>query len=258
MARVWHDVDVRSALRLFAPNAKRRAQIVPQGERKPLNTASPAALAEAHQLPLFGTEKPPSKRNPWAFLLRHVFLVDVTLCPHCGGRVKWLQVATDPEDIRRALARLGLAPRGPPNAGTMRELLGQLSLPFGASGRRGSERLPRHRCVFALPTPAPSALRSAANSQKTLGCSGAPIHTPGDPTAPRLLALSPPVFLIYVTLPLHSTSVPPSLRRSWVVTVCELRHSARVRTKRRPVAVPPPPGPLPYLHEVRVAAAHEL
>ncbi len=28
------------------------------------------------------------RRHSWAFLLRHVFLVDVTTCPDCGGRVK--------------------------------------------------------------------------------------------------------------------------------------------------------------------------
>jgi hypothetical protein len=116
----------------FAPNAKRRAQVVPQAECSPLAEASPAALAEAHQLPLFGGDNPSSKRNPWAFLLRHVFLVDVTLCPEYGGPMMWLEVASEPQDIRQALARLGLAPRGPPSAASCKGLFGQLSLPFGS------------------------------------------------------------------------------------------------------------------------------
>jgi hypothetical protein len=115
---------------LFAPNAKRRAQVITQPENKPLTDASPAALADTQQLPLFGAENPCSKRNPWAFLLRHVFLVDVTLCPECGGRMKWLEVATEPKDIRQALAQLGLAPPGPLKPPPSRGLFGQLSLPF--------------------------------------------------------------------------------------------------------------------------------
>src|SRR5690606_30033645 len=50
----------------------------------------------------------------WAHLLRHVFLVDVTVCPDCGGRMKWLEFATETRDILRILAELGIAPRGPP------------------------------------------------------------------------------------------------------------------------------------------------
>ncbi len=67
-------------------------------------------------------------RKPWAWLLRHVFLEDVSRCPKCDGPMRWLEVATEPDDIARLLARRDLAdahphrPRAPPP--------GQLSLPF--------------------------------------------------------------------------------------------------------------------------------
>lgn len=68
-------------------------------------------------------------RKPWAWLVRHVFLEDVTVCPKCSGPMRWLEIATKPDDIARLLARHGLAPvpsprpRAPPS--------GQLLLPFG-------------------------------------------------------------------------------------------------------------------------------
>jgi len=61
-------------------------------------------------------------RYSWAQLLARVFLIDVLLCPHCGGRRRLLASIHDPESIRRVLAAMGLtaevpvlaAPRGPP------------------------------------------------------------------------------------------------------------------------------------------------
>jgi hypothetical protein len=67
-------------------------------------------------------------RKPWAWLVRHVFLEDVTVCPKCQRPMRWKEVATEPADIARLLARHGLAlppatqPRAPPP--------GQLLLPF--------------------------------------------------------------------------------------------------------------------------------
>lgn len=49
--------------------------------------------------------------------------------------MKWLEVTTEPDDIRGALARLGLAPRAPPKPPS-RALFGQLSLPFGTPADR--------------------------------------------------------------------------------------------------------------------------
>src|SRR5690606_33686713 len=86
---------------LFAPAAKRRAQVVPQKECLSLTDASPAELPRARQMDLFGRDELAPRRRPWAHLLRHVFLVDVTVCPDCGGRMKWLELATETRDILR-------------------------------------------------------------------------------------------------------------------------------------------------------------
>jgi hypothetical protein len=50
----------------------------------------------------------PSRRRPWAWLLRHVWHADVSTCRRCGGPMKWVEVATEPGAIRRVLAELEL------------------------------------------------------------------------------------------------------------------------------------------------------
>ena len=59
---------------------------------------------------------PEPRRNPWAWLLRHVFDIDVTTCPRCGGVMRWLEARVMPDAIARLLAKHGLGPRPPPKA----------------------------------------------------------------------------------------------------------------------------------------------
>ena len=62
----------------------------------------PRGLAEPKaQLYLVGDEEPAPalRRRPWAWLIKHVFLDDVSVCAKCGGPTRWLEVATKPEDI---------------------------------------------------------------------------------------------------------------------------------------------------------------
>jgi len=52
----------------------------------------------------------------WAERLRRVFGIEITVCPHCGGRLRVIADVTDPEVIDRILEhvrRQGL-PRAPP------------------------------------------------------------------------------------------------------------------------------------------------
>ena len=100
---------------VFAGHAADRADVVPRPELEPESSVAPTK-----QLALAGIgeediddERAPA-RKPWAWLLRHVFKIDVTVCPHCEGRMRWLDVATTPDDIARLLAREGLGPRPPP------------------------------------------------------------------------------------------------------------------------------------------------
>jgi Putative transposase len=100
---------------VLAAHAAARPDVVPT---PPEDSAAPG-----RQLPLFTSshgacaDEPrgdPAKRKPWAWLLRHVFAVDVTVCPFCEGRMRWLEVATAPDAIAELLARVGHGPRPPP------------------------------------------------------------------------------------------------------------------------------------------------
>jgi hypothetical protein len=78
------------------------------------------------------TEPPYKGRHPWSQLLRHVFAVDVTLCIHCQGRMRLLEVAKTTGAIARVMARAGLGPQPPPPPPRpMRVHLSQLPLQFG-------------------------------------------------------------------------------------------------------------------------------
>ena len=113
---------------VFAPNAKLRSEVVPQKEPRKLAEHSAGELGDAEQTHLFDDEPAKPKRNPWAWLLKKVFLVDVTECPDCGGRMKWLEVCTERRDIHRVLSAHGLSPRAPPSVGWVP--LGQMRFSF--------------------------------------------------------------------------------------------------------------------------------
>jgi hypothetical protein len=53
-----------------------------------------------------------AKRRPWSWLLRYVWEVDVSRCRLCGGPMKWVEVATEPDAIARVLREVGLPPIG--------------------------------------------------------------------------------------------------------------------------------------------------
>jgi hypothetical protein len=117
---------------LLAQNSALRAQ----GVASAVPYVPPSEpVPEPLQLPLFGKrfDEPESdvsraRRKPWAWLLRHVFAIDASVCPKCAGPMKWRQVALTADAIREGLARAGLAERGPSKS--KRVPIGQLSLPF--------------------------------------------------------------------------------------------------------------------------------
>ena len=70
---------------VLAPNAKLRAQVVPQmvpQEPEPPVQAAPPAECEA----TFAHHRP--VRLSWAKLLKRVFEIDMAHCPNCGGELK--------------------------------------------------------------------------------------------------------------------------------------------------------------------------
>ena len=117
---------------VLAPNAKLRAQVVPQEPEAPAQAAPPAECEAncAHHRPV---------RLSWARLLKRVFELDLEHCPNCRGELKIiaaiLEVSPDsngPEDrlclaharasvpwqpvIEKILTHLGLQARAPPRA----------------------------------------------------------------------------------------------------------------------------------------------
>ena len=97
---------------VVAPNARLRAQVVPQG---------PAGEEPAHEEPVLegtaagGGARP--ARIGWARLLARVFDIDVRHCPICGsGQFKIIAAILDRAVIEKILRHLGLDPRPPPRA----------------------------------------------------------------------------------------------------------------------------------------------
>lgn len=89
---------------VFAPNAKHRAQVVPQrAESHPTNDAPIVARPDRRPTRPDGTS-----RIDWASLLRRVFSIDVLACARCGGRLRVISVVEDPPVIEKILRHLGL------------------------------------------------------------------------------------------------------------------------------------------------------
>ena len=111
---------------LLASNSKYRAEIVPQPEQMP---------GPAQQLQLFdanesGTQDKPATaaRLAWAWLLKRVFRVDITVCPRCSGSLKVTELVTKRDEIAKRLAQQGLGPMPPPKP--LPKVPGQLALRF--------------------------------------------------------------------------------------------------------------------------------
>ncbi|MEO7851495.1 MAG: transposase [Rubrivivax sp.] len=97
---------------VFAPNAKLRAQVVPQEPEPPAQAAPPAECEAtcAHHRPV---------RLSWAKLLKRVFEIDLEHCPNCGGQLKIIAAIMENMEqpvIEKVLTHLGMQARAPPRA----------------------------------------------------------------------------------------------------------------------------------------------
>jgi hypothetical protein len=89
--------------RVLAPNAKLRKQVV--ASALPYVPLQEITAPNPLQLPLFDElfKEPDVRRTrpkPWAWRLRHVFAMDVNVCPQCAGPMKWREVALTPALVR--------------------------------------------------------------------------------------------------------------------------------------------------------------
>ena len=103
---------------VLAPNAERRAMVVPAGPDKHTSTSEPAATepACAHRHPV---------RIRWIRLLKRVFEIDREHCPNCGGELKIIAAILKSAVIERILTPLGLPVRAPPRARARERQLAQ-------------------------------------------------------------------------------------------------------------------------------------
>ena len=97
---------------VLAPNAKLRAQVVPQGPPAQAPAATEAAAAAE-------CEVEPVQARPhrisWARLLKRIFDIDMQHCPHCGaGELKIIAAILERPVIEKILSHLGLDPQPPP------------------------------------------------------------------------------------------------------------------------------------------------
>ncbi len=81
---------------ILAPNAKYRSQVVP---KRPVDPSP-----EEEDIPS-PTRK--SAKRSWAQLLKHVYSIDMSLCPDCGGEMKIVAFITDPCEVKRYLEGTG-------------------------------------------------------------------------------------------------------------------------------------------------------
>jgi hypothetical protein len=90
---------------VLAPNAKLRAQVVPQESEPPAQTIQPTECEAncAHHRPV---------RLSWAKLLKRVFDLDLEHCPNCGGELKIIAAILEAPVIEKILTHLGKAGAG--------------------------------------------------------------------------------------------------------------------------------------------------
>jgi hypothetical protein len=97
---------------VLSSRAKLRAVLVPS----PPEPEPDPLLLQAELSRCVEPDETP-RRKRWAWLIRHVFLHDVSVCPRCHRPTTWLEVATEPDAINQAMVDHGLAPhraRPPP------------------------------------------------------------------------------------------------------------------------------------------------
>jgi hypothetical protein len=165
---------------VLAPNAKLRAEVVPgraseEGERA---EARGDEGVGARQGELFGAGgaandgenagEARATRHPWAWLLRRVFAVEVLVCVHCAGKLRIVEIATEPEATKR-IAREERRRRGEPvQHGSTLEARGP---PRGPEGRRGSWRSRFGECALDYASPrATAGLRASEAAGGVGGC----------------------------------------------------------------------------------------
>jgi len=93
---------------LFAPNAQLRSRIVPA----PTDNGRPVQLQLFDKTPAYFDDS--KYRLRWAALFRRTFREDLEVCIDCGGPVRVLTFATEPDKLEPLLVRHGEPLEPPP------------------------------------------------------------------------------------------------------------------------------------------------
>ena len=87
---------------VFAPNCRLRARVVPSAPGAASRKCRHGTCQEASRTlnPQLNDDGMPIAPMTWAERLRRVFRFDITLCPDCGGQLRWIADVTEPTLIR--------------------------------------------------------------------------------------------------------------------------------------------------------------
>ena len=92
---------------VFAPNSAFRRAVVPDARKHRRGQGKAASCRDDGAKPQksgpVDDSDPPIAPLTWAQRLKRVFEFDITLCPHCGGRLRVIADVTDPVVIRKIL-----------------------------------------------------------------------------------------------------------------------------------------------------------
>ena len=206
----WLDLESRDALdtlgaaRILAPNVRHRSKVVPAtlGRRRRSHAQVRAhALGTAHRE---ADDHRPTAPMTWMERLRRVFAIDLSACPHCGGRLRVIADVTRPDVILRikrpSHGGRHTACREPAGAARTRPEPGLADRSLTPDGPRGLQarpeelQLPHRRCRMCAfcrgrrqpATRAAPTVRASAQFPRSR-CS---LHTPAQPMAGGLSCLS--------------------------------------------------------------------
>jgi hypothetical protein len=102
----------RGSVAKSAPNAKWRSKVVPQAQDNAKALSATPTATDSQEPPEHGRPM----RLGWAKLLKRVFNLDLTQCPHCGGELRIVAAILQRQAIEKILNHLGLDPQPPPRA----------------------------------------------------------------------------------------------------------------------------------------------
>jgi hypothetical protein len=100
---------------VFASHHRLRERVIPKPAAPPPPPQLALDFALADDSPSSSpSSSPRPRRIAWAKLLARIFALDITRCRKCGGRMRVLEVVSDPDAIARILHGARAPPAPPP------------------------------------------------------------------------------------------------------------------------------------------------